>query len=95
VLAAVVGLFLAAGWLVIQAPAILAEIALDCVLTAGLYRRLRRAEPSNWLSTTFRLTSIPFLIVLVLMIAAGWALQKYAPEARTLHEVWMHRQQAL
>lgn len=89
-LAAVVGLVIAAGWLVTQAPSILAELALDGALSAGLYRRLRKTEPSGFLGTAMRLTFTPFLVVGILMVAAGWGLQAYAPEARTLKGAYEH-----
>ncbi len=90
VIAAVVGLVVAAGWLVTQAPTILAELALDGALSAGLYRRLRKADPPSFLGTVLRLTVTPFLVVGLLMAAAGWGLQAYAPEAHTLRGAYEH-----
>ncbi len=90
VIAAAVGLLVAVGWLVTQAPAILAEVALDGALSAGLYRRLRKVEAPRFLGTALRLTVTPFLVVGLLMAAAGWGLQAYAPEARTLRGAYEH-----
>lgn len=90
VIAAVVGLAVAVAWLVTQAPAILAELALDGALSAGLYRRLRKVDPPTFLGTALRLTITPFLVVGLLMTAAGWGLQAYAPEARTLRGAYEH-----
>lgn len=90
VIAAVVGLVVASAWLVTQAPTILAELALDGALSAGLYRRLRKTEPASFLGTALRLTVTPFLVVGLLMAAAGWGLQSYAPEARTLRGAYDH-----
>lgn len=94
VIAALVGLFMAVGYLVWQAPAIFAELLLDGALSAGLYRRLRRVEANSFLGTAFRKTFGPFLLVSLLMGAAGWGLQSYAPQARTLRGAWVHWQEA-
>lgn len=89
-LAAVAGLLVAAGWLVYQAPTILAELILDGALSAGLYRRLRTTPAEGFAGAAFRLTATPFLVVAILLGAAGWALQARVPEARTLKQAVRH-----
>jgi hypothetical protein len=81
VLAAVV---LAALTVVWSAPTLFAELLLDGVLAAGLYRRLRRAPAGHWLETALRRTAWPFLATCVLVAGTGFALQALVPGADTL-----------
>jgi hypothetical protein len=66
----------------------------DGVLSAGLYRRLKKVraadEAGQWLPTALRRTAVPFAIVGVLVVAAGFAMQSYAPEARSIGGVVAH-----
>jgi hypothetical protein len=71
---------------VYSAPILFAELLLDGVLAATLYRRLRRIETRHWLHSAIRRTIVPFAITAALMAAAGWGLAIYAPGATTLGE---------
>jgi hypothetical protein len=71
---------------VYSAPVLFAEMLLDGVLAASLYRRLRRIERRHWLHSAIRRTIVPFAITAALMAAAGWGLSVYAPGAYTLGE---------
>jgi hypothetical protein len=75
-----------AAWLVLSAPTLLAELLLDALLAAGLYRRLRHAPPAHWLETAVRRTAAPFALTLVLVAGGGFALEQYAPGAATLSQ---------
>jgi hypothetical protein len=89
VIAAVGGAAVAAGWVVYNAPDILAELCLNGMLATGLYRRWKRAaEGGDWLTIAIRRTAIPFAVVLILITIAGWALQHHVPEARTFGQAW-------
>ena len=68
------------------APLLLAELMVDGVLVAGLYRKVKGIEPQYWLITAVKRTIIPFVIVVLMFTLAGWALQSAAPEARTIGE---------
>jgi hypothetical protein len=86
VAALVFTLLLAAASVVYSAPILFAELLVDGVLCATLYRRLRRLDPRHWLQSAVRRTIVPFSITAVLAITGGWALTLYAPHAHTLAE---------
>jgi hypothetical protein len=67
-----------------SAPVLFAELLLDGVLAAGLYRRLRRADTRHWLESALRRTVWPFVAVLLSALLVGAALQWHAPHATTL-----------
>ncbi|MGH8028515.1 MAG: hypothetical protein ACREO3_01135, partial [Arenimonas sp.] len=77
---------LAALTVVWSAPTLFAEVLLDMLLAAGLYRRLRRASSSDWLQTALRRTAVPFLLTALLVGGTGIVLQRLAPQADTLGE---------
>jgi hypothetical protein len=77
------GLF-AIAYVVYIAPVLLAEVALDAALVSALYRRLRRDEAGNWLTTVLARTWAPAFVILVLASATGFALEKAAPDARSI-----------
>jgi len=88
----VVFVVLAASFSVIlSAPVLFAELLVDGVLAASLYKRLRRVDSRHWLQSAIRRTIVPFVITAVLAGAVGWGLSVYAPGARTLGDalaVW-------
>lgn len=73
--------------LVWSAPVLFAELLVDGVLAASLYRRLRGLDPAHWLETAVRRTFWPFLVAAVIAGAVGWGLQQYQPTARTIGDV--------
>lgn len=73
--------------IVYSAPMLFAELLLDGVLAATLYRRLRRLDTRHWLQSAVRRTFVPFAITALLLMAAGWAMSVQAPTARSLGEV--------
>jgi len=82
VLAAIV---LSSIFVIWSAPVLLAELLVDGVLMAGLYRRLRRrTDPAHWLETAIRRTAWPFLVTALVATAAGWITQTYRPQATTV-----------
>ena len=87
VAALVVVAFVASGSafaVVASAPTLLAELLLDILLAAGLYRRLRRNPGRWWVETAVRHTFVPFAFALIALSGAGFALQHFAPDALTL-----------
>lgn len=78
-------------FMVYSAPALFAELLVDGVLSASLYRRLRgRLETRHWLETALRRTALPFAISAVIVSASGWVMTLYAPDAHTIGGVISH-----
>ena len=87
---ALLGAAIAALYVVYIAPALLAEILLDGVLLAGLYERVKSIEHRHWLRSALRRTAVPAVVIVVFFAIAGFAMQRAAPEARSIGEVWKH-----
>lgn len=81
------GIALSSLFVIWSAPLLFAEILVDALLAAGLYRRLRTLDPSHWMFAALRRTLLPFVLTTVAIAGAGWGMQAYAPEARSLGEV--------
>ena len=47
------------------APVLLAEVALDAALVAGIYRKLRKEDARYWLGSALRHTWLPAVIAAV------------------------------
>lgn len=75
-------------YVVWAAPALLAEILVDGLLVAGLYKRVKNAERRHWLRAAVRRTILPVVLTAVSFTAAGYAMQRAVPEARTVGEFW-------
>lgn len=73
-------------WVVWAAPALLAELLVDCALVGGLYRRLKRQEDRVWELTALRKTILPFAATTGVFALTGWLLQSAVPTAHTLSE---------
>ncbi|HZG51638.1 MAG TPA: hypothetical protein VEZ40_05820 [Pyrinomonadaceae bacterium] len=86
--AAIVGVLIAMFYVVYIAPVFLAEILVDALLLAGLYKRLKGVEPRHWLRSAVRRTLLPALLATALFIAAGYLMGRIAPEARSIGEFW-------
>jgi hypothetical protein len=61
---------------------------LDGLLMAALYKRVKTIEHRHWLNSALRRTVVPAILVAVFFTIAGYAMQKAAPEARSIGEVW-------
>lgn len=79
-------LLLSSFWIVYSAPLLFAELLLDGLLAAGLYRRLRGIESEHWILTAIKRTFWAFLLTALLFAAAGWLMQKAIPEAHSMGE---------
>jgi hypothetical protein len=90
VLAAIAAALAASVWVVISAPTLFAEVLFDAALSAGLYRRLRRLDATEWWQSAIRRTWILALITTITFAAAGYVMQRYAPEAASIGMVWQH-----
>jgi hypothetical protein len=86
-LLALVALVLSSLYVVYTAPVLFAELMLDGMLAAGLYRRLKGIESSHWIDTALRKTFWPFFLTAIMFFAAGWGMEAYAPEAHSIGAV--------
>lgn len=75
-------------YVVWAAPALLAEILVDGLLVAGLYKRVKGVERRHWLRAAVRRTIVPVVLTVVSFTAAGYAMQRAVPEARSVGEFW-------
>ncbi len=92
VLGILAGILIAVVWVVWSSPVLLSELALDAVLSAGLYSKLRRMPSDDWLFTTVRHTGGPFLMAFLCSFALGAAFHAIAPGATTMGEVFAPEQ---
>jgi hypothetical protein len=83
-------LLLSSLLLVWSAPVLFAELIVDGVLSASLYRRLRGLQPQNWVMTAIRRTAWPFATTALIVAALGWGMTLYAPGAHSIGEVVAH-----
>jgi hypothetical protein len=88
-IAAIVGVIFLMFYVVYVAPLFLAEILVDALLVAGLYKRLKGIEePRHWLRSVVRRTLLPAMLAAALFIAAGYLMERIAPEARSIGGFW-------
>ena len=90
VIIAAVGGLLATFYVIYIAPALLAEILVDGLLVAGLYKRVQRIEERHWLRAAVRKTALPALLAVLFFTIAGYSLQTAIPNAHTIGEAWQH-----
>jgi len=88
-IAAIVGVLCVMFYVVYIAPVFLAEILVDALLLAGLYKRLKGVERRHWLRSCVRRTLLPALLATALFIAAGYLMGRIAPEAHSIGEFWL------
>jgi hypothetical protein len=85
---AIIGVFVAMFYVVYVAPVFLAEMMVDALLVAGLYKRLKGIEPRHWLRSVVRRTLLPVMLATALFIAAGYLMGRIAPEAHSIGGFW-------
>lgn len=86
VLIVIAALVLASGWIVYSAPLLFAELLVDGVLAASLYRRLKGIETRHWLETAVRRTAWPFALTALTFCLAGAVMHGLAPGAHSIGE---------
>ena len=77
-------------FVIYSAPVLFAELLVDGVWSASLYRKLRGIETRHWLETALRRTFWPFILTAAIVSAAGWGMARYAPEAHSIGDVVVH-----
>ncbi len=66
------------------APVLFAELMIDAALVGGLYGSVKGVQRTHWLLTALRKTAIPAVIVAILFVIAGVAMEAANPEATTI-----------
>lgn len=87
----ILGIALSSLFVIWSAPILFAEIMVDALLAAGLYRRLRVMHSRHWMVAALKRTALPFLLTTLVLGGAGWAMQAYAPQASSLGDVLAQR----
>lgn len=80
-------MLLSSLFMIYSAPVLFAELLVDGVLSASLYRRLRGIEMNHWIETAVRRTVVPFALTAALVSACGWGMALYAPDAHSIGDV--------
>jgi hypothetical protein len=93
-LALAAGIVFSSFFVIYSAPVLLAELLVDGVLAAGLYRGLRGVDQRHWMESALRRTVVPFLLTTLFVTSAGWAMGRYAPGAHSVGDVLRHHAQA-
>jgi hypothetical protein len=75
-------------YVVYIAPALFAELILDGVIVASLYRRLRHIEPQHWLAGAARRTWIPFVALLLTFSILGFLVTSIEPNADSIGDLF-------
>lgn len=91
-LACLAAMLFSSLFVVYSAPALFAELLVDGLLSASLYRRLRGLDTRHWLDTAVRRTAVPFALTAAMLVAAGWGMAQYAPQAHSIGEVIAYAQ---
>lgn len=85
---ALVAIGIGAATVVWGAPMLLAELLLDGLVAAGVYRRLKRADAQHWLAGATKRTWLPAIGVIIVAGVAGWLIQFFAPAAVSIGDLW-------
>ncbi len=81
------GVFIALAFVVFSAPTLLAEVMLDAAILGGVYRRVRKIPPENWIANAIHRTWIPASVICLFIVGLGFFLEATFPEARTIGQV--------
>ena len=93
ILVAAAAMLCSSLFMIYSAPILFAELVVDGVLSASLYRRLRGLETQHWLETALRRTALPFALTAAIVSASGWGMALYAPEAHSIGDVVSYSKQ--
>lgn len=84
VMALIAGIVFCALFVVNLAPTLFAELLVDGLLSASLYRRLRGIDRHHWLQTALRRTVWPFVFTAISVTVLGASLAWYTPGAQSI-----------
>lgn len=70
-------------WILVQAPLILVEAALPLLAAGVLRRRSQRLDQGGWTGGVVRMTFVPFVLVMLVAVGLGFALESLCPGAAT------------
>lgn len=84
----VLALALVGGYLVWEAPAILAETLFEFTLASAMAKRLGQSDRGDWLGHLVRRTWMPFVAVLVVTGIFAAAVATLRPNAERLPDLW-------
>jgi hypothetical protein len=87
-LALVFSLLFVGIYIIYTAPVLLTEAAFEALLTGALVRRARKIDRPGWVGAVTRATAWPFIVVLILSIALGWAVQHACPGATRVSDAF-------
>ncbi len=85
--AAVLSGALAVLYTIYIAPLLLAEVIVDAAVVAGVYRRIQRQDAVHWTTSVVRRTWVAASCLVLFLTAAGFALQRIDPSARSIGSV--------
>lgn len=77
-------MFLSSLFMVYSAPVLFAELLVDGLLSASLFRKLRGLHTRHWLETALRRTALPFALTALAVSASGWVMGEIAPDAHSI-----------
>jgi hypothetical protein len=87
-IALVVVLAIALGFVLVEAPTLFAEVIVDGAFVASLYKKIGGpAAEGVWIERVVTHTWKSFALILVITAAIGWIAQVIVPEAATIGEV--------
>lgn len=95
VVALAAGIVFSSFFVIYSAPVLFAELLVDGMLAAGLYRGLRGIDQRHWMESALRRTFVPFLLTTLFVTSVGWGMGRYAPEAHSIGQVLQHRAHAV
>jgi hypothetical protein len=84
---ALLGALITIGYVIYDAPQLLAEVALDAGLVSAMYHRIRQEPQPHWSRAALRRTWIPATILIFFMSIAGYAMEHLVPHARSIGDV--------
>lgn len=73
--------------LVNSAPMLFAELLVDGVLSASLYRRLKGIDRYHWLESAIKRTIWPFVWIAITFVIVGIVIQSFMPNVHSIGEV--------
>lgn len=87
VLILIVTVVLSAAFVVYSAPILFAELLVDSLLAAGLYKKMKTVDTQHWMTTAIKHTILPFVITTIVSVTAGYALQAFEPKANSIGDI--------